>query len=136
MKGSDKAIVLGVVMAIILVGFYVKVLSPKRQDASKLGKENADLQAQIDQEKQTAQFGEAARQEFPTYYGRMVVLGKAVPAEADTASQMVQLDGLAHRPGVQFDAISLADAAATTSAAPAPPSSTPTGSSGSSTGSS
>src|SRR3954468_6707370 len=105
MKGSDKGIVLGVVMAVILVGFYVKVLSPKRQEASKLGTENTELQAQIDQQKQTAQFGEAARQEFPAFYGRMVVLGKAVPAQADTASLMVQLNSVANDADVGFDGI-------------------------------
>src|SRR5262249_5727370 len=132
MKGTDKAIVLGVVMAIVLAVFYLKVLSPKREEASKLGKENADLQAQIDQEKQTAQFGEEARQEFPTYYGRMVVLGKAVPAQADTASLMVQLNGLAHHTDVEFDGISLANTSTSSATTPTTSTSTSTSSSSSS----
>ena len=37
MKGSDKAVVLGVVMAVVLGAFYFMVLSPKREKASSLG---------------------------------------------------------------------------------------------------
>jgi Tfp pilus assembly protein PilO len=128
MKGSDKAVVLGVVMAVVLIGFYIKVLSPKREEASKLGKDITDIQAQIDQAKQTAQFGEAARQEFPAYYSRLVVMGKAVPARADTSSLLVELNTVADDSGVQFRGIELATATTPSSSST---SSTTTPSSGS-----
>ena len=121
MKGSDKAIVLGVVMAVVLAGFYVKVLSPKREQAASLGQDITKLESQIDEQKQTAQYGEQARQQFPNYYGRRVVLGKAVPARADTASLMVQLNAIAHRADVQFRGISLSATSGDVSATPAQP---------------
>jgi Tfp pilus assembly protein PilO len=123
MKGSDKAIVLGVLMAVALAVFYLKVLTPKREQASSLGDDIGKLQSQIDQQKQTAQYGEQARKQFPTYYGRLVVLGKAVPARADTASLMVQLSAIAHRTDVEFRGISLGAGSgdATATAAPPPP---------------
>jgi Tfp pilus assembly protein PilO len=127
MKGSEKAIVLGVVMAVILAVFYLKVLSPKREQASSLGDDITKLESQIDEQRQTAQYGEQARQEFPTYYGRLVVLGKAVPARADTASLMVQLGAIAHRTDVQFRGISLGAGSGDVSATAAPPTS-PSGS--------
>jgi Tfp pilus assembly protein PilO len=108
MKGSDKAVVLGVVMAVVLIGFYVMVLSPKRDKASQLDKDVADLKSQVSKEQQVAQFGEQARQQFPVFYGRLVVLGKAVPAEADTASLLVQLSAIARRTDVDFRGITLA----------------------------
>ena len=37
MKGSDKAIVLSVLVGVVLVGFYLMVLGPKRDKASALG---------------------------------------------------------------------------------------------------
>jgi hypothetical protein len=95
MKGSDKAVVLGVVMAVVLGAFYFMVLSPKRDEASKLKQDNAKLQSQIEEQKQVAAFAEDARQHFASYYGRLVVLGKAVPAGADTASLLVQLNSVA-----------------------------------------
>jgi Tfp pilus assembly protein PilO len=126
MKGSDKAIVLGVVMAVVLVGFYMMVLAPKRNEASQLGKDIEGLKGQLSQQEQTAQFGEQARDQFPAYYSRLVVLGKAVPDNADTSSLLVELSGVAHHAGVQFNGITLnttggASSSSSSTAAPAAP---------------
>jgi Tfp pilus assembly protein PilO len=129
-KGSDKAILLGVVMALVLAGFYMKVLSPKREEASSLKKDIADLQGQVDQQRQLADFAEAARHDFPTYYGRLVVLGKAVPADADTGSLLVELSSIAGRTGVKFNGLTLAagsaDSSSSATSTPAPSSGTST----------
>ena len=53
-------------------------------------------------EQQVADFAEQARREFPRYYGRLVVLGKAVPEQADTASMLVQLNSISNRSQVAF----------------------------------
>ncbi len=119
MKGSDKAVVLGVLMAVLLVVFYLAVLAPKREKASQLGKDIDGLKAQVAQQEQTARFGEQARSHFPVYYGRLVVLGKAVPAQADTSSLLVELNGIAEHTNVQFRGISL-DSSASGGATPAP----------------
>jgi Tfp pilus assembly protein PilO len=134
-KGSDKAVVLGVIMAVILAGFYFKVLGPKREEASSLKKDIGDLQAQVDQQKQVADFAEDARKRFPAYYGRLVVLGKAVPASADTSSLLVELNSIANRSGVKFSGLTLSAASAGTTAAPpsAPTSSSSSGTATSST---
>jgi Tfp pilus assembly protein PilO len=138
-KGSDKAIVLGVLMAVALVGFYLKVLSPKRDQAASLKKDVTELQVQIDEQEQVAAFGEQARAEFPVFYSRLVVLGKAVPDQADTASLMVQLNAIAGRTGVTFDGLELGtgseSSASSTSAASTATPSTSTSSSSSSTAS-
>jgi hypothetical protein len=124
MKGTDKAVLLGVVMALVLVGFYLKVLSPKRDEASKLEKENTELQAQIEQQEQVAAFAEDARQHFPVYYGRLVVLGKAVPEQADTASMLVQLNTISSRSGVKFEGLELSASGGGVTAVTAAPSAT------------
>jgi Tfp pilus assembly protein PilO len=118
-KGSDKAIVAGVVMAVVLLGFYIKVLSPKRQEASTLSKDVATLNSEIAVQQQTAQFGEAARQEFPAYYGHLVVMGKAVPEQADTPSLLVELSSIADKTNVDFRGISLTSGGSSSSAAAA-----------------
>ena len=125
MKGSDKAVVLGVLIALVLGGFYLKVLSPKRSEASALKKDVAELQSQIDQQKQVADFAEDARRHFPEYYGRLVVTGKAVPADADTASLLVELNAIASRSGVDFNGLDLSDSGASAAAAPAATSTAP-----------
>jgi Tfp pilus assembly protein PilO len=123
MKGSDKAIVMGVIVAIVLGVFYVKVLSPKREKASVLQKDITELQASVDQQNQAAAFGEDARRHFATYYGRLVVMGKAVPADGDTASLLVQLNGIANHNDVRFEGLTIDDSTGATdpSASATPP---------------
>jgi Tfp pilus assembly protein PilO len=121
MKGTDKVVVLAVAIAVVLGAFYFGVLSPKREKASQLSAEITDLNASISQQQQTAQFAEDARHHFPTYYGRLVVLGKAVPADADTASLLVQVDTVANRSGVKFAGLTLSAGSGETSAASTPP---------------
>lgn len=107
MRASERAIVFGVVLAALAIGFYVLVLGPQRDKASELSKQVDDLHASISREQQVADFAEQARREFPRYYGRLVVLGKAVPEQADTASMLVQLNSISNRSQVAFQGISL-----------------------------
>jgi Tfp pilus assembly protein PilO len=111
-KGSDKGIILGVVFALVLAGFYFKGLSPKREKASALSEDITKLKADIDIQEQNVAYGEDARQQFPAYYGRMVVLGKAVPAQADTASLLVELNSVSGKADVKFNSIELSEGAA------------------------
>jgi hypothetical protein len=68
-----------------------------------------------------------AREGYGSNYATVVRLGKAVPADDDTRSLLVQLDSAARSSGVDFRAISVggAQAAPTPAAAGAPSASTP-----------
>lgn len=128
MRASERAIVFGVVLAALAIGFYVLVLGPQRDKASELSKQVDDLHASISQEQQVADFAEQARREFPRYYGRLVVLGKAVPEQADTASMLVQLNSISNRSQVAFQGISLSqgsDSAGTGTSSSSSPTTTP-----------
>ena len=147
MKMSDKAIVFGVLVGVLAIGFYLMLLAPKREKASQLNDQISQLHASISQQEQVASFAEQARKEFPRYYGRLVVLGKAVPQQADTASMLVQLNTIAGDSHVDFRSIELggdtassgtgstsastptASAASNSTAAPAGASTTPSTSS-------
>src|SRR3954454_2699786 len=107
MKGSDKAIVMGVIMAIVLVAFYAKVLSPKREKASALQKENTELQANVEQQKQAAAFGEDARRHFASSYGHFVLMGKVLPSDPAPASFLFQLNGIASHNDVRFESLTI-----------------------------
>jgi Tfp pilus assembly protein PilO len=121
MKSRDKMVLLGVLALGIALGFYVLVLSPKRDEASKLGTQVDDLEASISQQQQTADFGEQARHQFAHYYGRLVVLGKAVPEQADTSSMLVELSSIADHTGVDFRSVSLSQGSSGTGTSSAPP---------------
>ncbi len=125
MKGTDKAIVFGVLAVVLAVAFYLMLLAPKRDKVSELNQQADALKSSISQQEQVASFGEAARQDFPKYYGRLVVLGKAVPDQADTASMLVQLSSVSSRTNAKFIGIELgqgdsASGGTGTSSAPAP----------------
>jgi Tfp pilus assembly protein PilO len=92
MAVRERGIIFGVLVVAAVVAFYLLVLGPKRDKASELGAQVDQLQVSISTAEQQTQYGEQARKEFPRYYGRMVVLGKAVPSQSDTASMLVQLN--------------------------------------------
>jgi Tfp pilus assembly protein PilO len=131
MRGNERMIFVGVAIVALAVGFYLMVLSPKRDKASELNAQIDQLHGSIELAEQQASYGEQARQDFPKYYGRMVVLGKAAPADADTASLLVQLSSISQQTKLDFRSISVSEGAGGSgapAAAPTTPSPTsPTG---------
>jgi Tfp pilus assembly protein PilO len=132
MRSNERMIIVGVAVVALAVGFYLMVLGPKRDKASELKDQINQLNGSITAAEQQASYGEQARKDFPKYYGRMVVLGKAVPAESDTASLLVQLNSLSDQSKVDLRAIALngggseGGSGTATSSAPSAPTS-PTG---------
>jgi Tfp pilus assembly protein PilO len=123
MRSNERTIIVAVAIVALAAAFYLLVLGPKRDKASELTSQIDQLNGSISATEQQASYGEQARQEFPKFYGRMVVLGKAVPGEADTASLLVQLNGIADRSKMELRAIALNQGgatAATTAPAPTP----------------
>jgi hypothetical protein len=119
----NEQIVLAVLAVVgVIVGFWLVVLSPKRDEASKLSDEATQLQGSLSQARQDVAAGEQARRSFSGDYRRLVVLGKAVPADDEQASLLIQLRNLAYRSGVQFQAIDLSAPPATSTTPPPPPS--------------
>jgi Tfp pilus assembly protein PilO len=117
-----------------IVAFWLVVLAPKRQEANDLKDDVSQLQSQLDEAQQAAATGEQARRSFPVDYRRLVVLGKAVPADGDQASLLVQLQQLADRSRVSFRSINLAESTSSASSATSsPPPSTSSDSTSSST---
>ena len=123
MRSNERTIIVAVAVIALAAAFYLLVLGPKRDKASELTGQIDQLHGSISTAEQQASYGEQARQEFPKYYGRMVVLGKAVPGEADTASLLVQLNGIANQSKTELRASALNQGgatAATTAPAPTP----------------
>ncbi len=132
MRANERMIFVGLAVVAVAVGFYLVLLGPKREKAGELKDQINQLNGSITSAQQEAAYGEQARQDFPKYYGRMVVLGKAVPSESDTASLLVQINSLSRQAHVALGGISLTaggsssatESAATTSTTPATPPST------------
>lgn len=120
MKTTDRVILGSVLGLALIAAFWMLVLSPKRKEASAVADQVDQLEKEISEAEDVAEFANQARQQFPKYYGRMVVLGKAVPDQADSASLMVQLSKVSDNARVEFQEISVAAGGSGTPAPAAP----------------
>ncbi|HET9162482.1 MAG TPA: hypothetical protein VFN89_03420 [Solirubrobacterales bacterium] len=104
---KNLAIAVAVVIAALALLFWTQLLSPKREEATKLASQIETVEASLASHRAEVEEAEAARRRFPAEYERLVVLGKAVPGGDETASLLVQLNGLAHRADVKFSDLEL-----------------------------
>jgi len=102
MKSTNGLIVAMLIVAAVAIAFWMLALSPKREEAAKLDARVGQLEASIALHRAEVTEGEAARDEFSDDYQQLVVLGKAVPGDDDTASLLVQISHIAEKTGVEF----------------------------------
>lgn len=123
MSSSNRVIVAMLAVAALAVAFWMLLLSPKKEEVSKLDKQVVQQEEQLSLHQGEVERGRAAQQAFPAAYQQLVVLGKAAPAEDDTASLLVQLTHIAEKSKVRFENFVLAPAGGESNApepAPAP----------------
>jgi hypothetical protein len=97
--------------------FYMLVLSPKRAEIADLDTKVAAAKVELANNRQLVADYKSAKTGYRTAYASVVRLGKAVPADDDVRSLVVQLDGAAKAAKVDFQSISVGGA--TGSSAPA-----------------
>jgi len=120
--------ILAVVAVLGAVGaFWFMALSPKRAKLSSLDKDVAAAEQTLDQAKQEKVKFAQDQIAFPRLYASLGRLGKAVPADEDVPSLLVQLNHAAAQANVDFRSIELklalaekAEAAGAAAAAAAP----------------
>ena len=109
MKRSDLMIVAGLGLVGLVAAFWFVVLAPKREEANELGTQVEELQAAVSDAEQLAAAAAAAEKDYGRNYHRLVVLGKAVPEDADTPSLLVELQRIADDDNIDFESITLAE---------------------------
>ncbi len=107
MNHSNRAIAAAILVVLAAVIFWMMVLSPKREEASKLGTEVENIQASLTQHEAEIDAGEEAKEGFANSYKQLVVLGKATPADDETASLLVQVNHIAQQSKVRFSNLQL-----------------------------
>jgi hypothetical protein len=134
MRRNELTILASLAALGLMVAFWLFAISPKRNQAASLKDDVDQLHSELQQAQQAAAAGDQAHRSFNNDYHQLVVLGKAVPADGDQASLLVQLQQLADRSGVRFDSIELQPGTGSTSssAAAAPATGTSASSSASS----
>lgn len=127
LKSNNTVIVGAVLVVVVGIAFWMLAVSPKREEAAKLDREAASLETSLSIHQGEVTQGEAAREEFDTAYQELVVLGKAVPGDDDTASLLVQINRIAEKTKVEFRNIKLtSDGGEAEEAAPPPAETSPT----------
>jgi Tfp pilus assembly protein PilO len=110
MSSSNRVIVAMLAVVVLAVAFWMVLLSPKKEEVSTIDKQVAQQEESLALHRSEVDRGLAAQQTFPVAYQQLVVLGKAAPAEDDTASLLVQLNRIADRSRVRFETFVLAAA--------------------------
>lgn len=117
MSRTYQILIVGIVAVLAVGGYWKFALAPKRDQAAKLEQQVIAAEAQLAQTQGVIATYKDAKAQYKTNYATVVRLGKAVPADDDTRSLVVQLDTAAKRSGIDFDSIDItaAGAGATTS---------------------
>jgi len=124
---SNNTVIIGAVLIVVVgIAFWMLAVSPRREEATKLDSKAVSLETSLSIHQGEVTQGEAAREEFDTSYQELVVLGKAVPGDDDTASLLVQINRIAVKTKVKFEDIKLTSDGGEEEAAPAPEDSSPT----------
>jgi len=120
MKSTDRIVLIALPAVALVAAFWLLVLSPKREEVSRLQTEITSLESEVAEQQQLAEFAEQARENFPNDYKKVVRLGKAVPGDDDTASLLAQLTGISSHADVDFRSLQLAESTTAEGAAPPP----------------
>jgi len=120
MTARDRIVVMVVLVAVALAGFWFLLLAPKRTKASDLGAQVAEQQQRLETAKQSVQASRQAQATYAANYATVAQLGKAVPVDDDVPSLVYQLDSTAEDTGVDFRVVKLSASGATPAPAPTP----------------
>jgi Tfp pilus assembly protein PilO len=121
MSNTNKVVVAVLAVAALAIAFWMLEIGPKRDEASKLDAQAEQVKGSLAQHRAEIAGAEEARTHFPAEYRRLVVLGKAVPGDDDTASLLVQVNRIARQAKVRFSTLTLSAEGGGETAEAAPP---------------
>ena len=107
MTRRDTYIVTAIAVLGAVGAFWFLALSPKREKLSAVGKDVAAARQELDQAKQEKIKFAQDQIAFPRLYASLGRLGKAVPADDDVPSLLVQLNHAAAQANVNFHSVEL-----------------------------
>jgi Tfp pilus assembly protein PilO len=120
----DTSILIVVGIIGVIGAFWLLLLAPKRSELRTLDRQVTEAQDAANSARQDAEQFSRDRLQYPQAYAALVRLGKAVPADPDVPSLLLQLNQAARSAGVDFQKINLDTGGGTASSTPAsqPPS--------------
>ena len=140
MTRRNSILIVAVAFIAAAGAYWMLVLAPKRDEATKLSTQITAKQVALGQAEAELASYEKARGSYPRNYTKIARLGKAVPADDDVRSLLIQLNAAAEKSKVDFRTINLEEAGGAPApgaggtpaagAAPTPPGSSSVGSAG------
>jgi Tfp pilus assembly protein PilO len=106
MTGRDRIVLIGVVVLAVLAAAWIVVVSPEREQASKLSAQVTAAQASLSTAEGKLASARTAQSQYATAYASMVSLGKAVPGTQEVPSLIYQLTQASNEKNVEFSSIS------------------------------
>jgi hypothetical protein len=103
-----NSMLIAVVAVVAAIGAYwMLILSPKREEAVKLDGQITKQQSALATAEADVATYEAAQKHYKANYSMVARLGKAVPADDDVRSLLVQVNAAAKHAGVDFRTINI-----------------------------
>lgn len=106
MTRRDRNVLLVLVTAALIVGFWFVVLAPTRKESSDLEKKIATQEQRLTTAQAKVAVAEEAKRGYSADYAAVARLGQAVPADDDVASLVYQVDKAAGK-RINFSSIKL-----------------------------
>ncbi|HYM54844.1 MAG TPA: type II secretion system protein GspM [Solirubrobacteraceae bacterium] len=121
MTGRDRIVVIGLAVLAVLAGAWLLVVSPKRQQASKLDAQVSEARTQLASAEGQLANARSAQAQYAAAYASIVSLGKAVPPSQEVPSLIYQLSLASNQKSVDFSSIVAGSGSGASSSAAAAP---------------
>ena len=105
MTGRDRIVIMVIVVAVVLAGVWMEVVSPERKQVGELNSQVASAQSQLTAAEGKVADAKGAQSQYATAYAATVNLGKAVPPSQEVASLIDQLTQASNQRDVYFSSI-------------------------------
>lgn len=122
MTRRDRLVIVIVAAVAAIAASWILVVSPKRDQAAKLGAQVTAQQQQLDAARAQLAQNAAAGKQYASNYAALARLGEALPATDDVPSLIVQLQDAADGARVDFQGLQSGSGAGGATPAPASPS--------------
>ena len=107
MTQRDRTVLLVVLVLGILGGYWFLALKPKREEVSAADARIAKAQGQLSSADATLSAAREAKASYPKNYATVANLSKAVPVDDNVDTMVYQLEKIAEKNGVGFQAFEL-----------------------------
>jgi Tfp pilus assembly protein PilO len=105
MSDRDRKILLAVIPFVVIVAYWFLLLAPTRKEAATATAQAAKQEKRRDAAKAEVAQAASAKTDFRSDYTQIVRLGKAIPAQVDMPSLLIQLEGAAKGTSIRFTKI-------------------------------